>query len=207
MSKSNLLLIGAGGHAKACLEIIESTGIYSVASIVGLESELGQNVLGYSVIHTDNELENLQKEYEYAFIAIGQIQNSESRVRMHSRLIKLGFKLPTIVSSSAQVSRSVEIGIGTIVMNGAILNADCKIGENVIINTASVLEHDVTIGNHCHVSTRVVVNGGTKIGRGTFLGSGSVVRNGIEIGENSFVGMGSIITSSLPSDSRYKEKF
>ena len=205
MTSKQLVLIGAGGHAKACIEIIESIGEFSIAQIVGHESELGHKILGHTIKFIDADLVTLRQEYEFAFIGIGQIQNPEPRKRMFSKLTDLGFQVPTILSTKALVSKYADIGAGSIVMNATILNADCKIGENVILNSASLIEHDVVVGDYCHVSTRVTINGGSKIGQGTFLGSGTVVRNGIEIGENSFVEMGSVITRSLPSNFGYKE--
>ena len=205
MTSKDLILIGAGGHAKACIEIIESRGEYSIAHVVGQESEVGLNILGHTVRHTDSDLATLRGKYEFAFIAVGQIHSPELRMKLHARLAELGYQLPTILSKNAIISRFAEIASGSIIMNGAILNANCRIGKNVIINSGSLIEHDVLVGDHCHVSTRVTINGGTKIGQGTFLGSGTVIRNGIEIGENSFVGMGSVISRSLPSNSNHKE--
>lgn len=204
MADKEMILVGAGGHAKSCIEIIESIGQYSIAKVVGQEADLGSRVLGHEVRHTDADLASLREKYEFAFIGVGQIYDPEPRVRLFLRLSELGFKLPAIVSKNATVSEFAIVGNGSIVMNGAILNANCIIGENVILNSSSLIEHDVTVGNHSHISTRVTVNGGTKIGQATFLGSGTIVRNGIEIGDNSFVGMGSIVSKSLPANSNYK---
>jgi sugar O-acyltransferase (sialic acid O-acetyltransferase NeuD family) len=203
MSSKKIVLIGAGGHAKACIEIIESAGEYSIAQIVGQSPEIGSSVLGHVVKYTDADLALLREEYEYAFIGIGQMHNPEPRRGIHSKLLNLGYQIPTIISKYAIVSSNAKIGTGSIVMNGAILNADCTVGENVIVNSSALLEHDVFVGADCHVSTRVTVNGNSRIGQGTFLGSGTVIRNGILIGENSFVDMGSVITESLPPNSRY----
>jgi sugar O-acyltransferase (sialic acid O-acetyltransferase NeuD family) len=204
MNAKEMILIGAGGHAKSCIEVIESIGEYSITQVVGQEVDLGSRILDHVVRHTDADLAALRKKYEFAFIGVGQIHNPEPRVRLFLRLTELGFKLPAIVSKNATVSKFAIIGNGSIVMNGAILNADCVIGENVILNSSSLIEHDVTVGDHCHIATRVTVNGGTKIGQATFLGSGTIVRNGIEIGDNSFVGMGSIVSKSLPANSIFK---
>ena len=204
MSSKKIILIGAGGHAKACIEVIESAGEFSIAQIVGQSSEIGSTVLGYVVKHTDADLALLREEYEYAFIGIGQMHNPEPRREIHSNLLNLGYQMPTIISKHAIVSSKAKIGTGSIVMNGAILNSDCTVGTNVIINSSALLEHDVFVGDDCHISTRVTINGNSRIGQGTFLGSGTVIRNGIEIGENSFVDMGSVITESLPPNSRYR---
>lgn len=207
MTRRNLVLIGAGGHAKACIEVIESAGDYSVAHVVGQESDLGNQILSHKIAHTDKDLADLRNEFDLAFIAIGQIHSPEKRAETHTKLQRLGFQIPTIISPTSVVSSFAKIGSGSIIMNGAIVNADCKVGENVIINSASIIEHDVWVGDYCHVSTGVIINGDSRIGTGTFLGSGSVIRNGISIGENSFVGMGSVITQSLPPNSKQRDYF
>jgi sugar O-acyltransferase (sialic acid O-acetyltransferase NeuD family) len=204
MKPKELLLIGAGGHAKSCIDIIESKGDYSIAQIIGQKSEIGLSILGRTVRYSDSDLVNLRNEYEYAFVAIGQIHSPSTRKEIYLLLSELGYTFPVVISKSAVVSRYARIGSGSIVMNGAILNADCTIGENVIINSGSIIEHDVSIGDNCHVSTGVTINGGSKIGEGTFLGSGTVVRDGIEIGSNSFIGMTSVITKNLPPDTILK---
>lgn len=205
MKPKELLLIGAGGHAKSCIDVIESAGDFSVAQIIGQESEIGLSILGHTINYSDLDLEALRTEYEYAFIAVGQIHSPEVRVTLHSRLTLLGYSFPTIVSRSAIVSRYAEIGQGSIVMHGAILNSSCRVGQNVIINSGAIVEHDVTIGNNCHISTGVKINGSSRIGEGTFLGSGTIVRDGIEIGRNAFIGMGSVVTMNIPANSKMKE--
>lgn len=204
MKSRQLLLIGAGGHAKSCLDVIESASDFSVAQIIGQESEIGLSVLGRTINYSDSDLETLRNEYEYAFIAVGQIYSPDVRIELHSRLSKLGYSFPTIVSNSAVVSKHARIGAGSIVMNGAIINADCNIGHNVIINSGSIIEHDVSIGDNCHISTGVKINGHSKIGKGSFLGSGTTVRDGIEIGSNSFIGMASVVSKNIPANSIIK---
>jgi sugar O-acyltransferase (sialic acid O-acetyltransferase NeuD family) len=204
VTPKEIVLIGAGGHAKSCIEVIESTGEYSVAQIVGQETDLGLRILGHEVRYTDADLVNLKERYDFALIGIGQIRDPEIRIKLFLTLSEIGFKLPTIISKTATVSEFAQIGKGSIVMHGAILNADCVIGQNVIVNSSSLIEHDAKISDHCHVATSVTVNGGAKIGERTFLGSGTIVRNGIEIGDNSFVGMGSVVSKSLASNSFYK---
>lgn len=207
MKSKGLLLIGAGGHAKSCIEIIESLGDFFIAEVIGRESEIGRSILGRTVRYSDSNLVNLRNEYDYAFIAIGQIYSPATRKRIYSKMSELGFEFPTFISKGAQVSRYARIGAGSIVMNGVIVNADCKIGENVILNTGSIIEHDVLIENNCHVATNVTINGEAVIGEGTFIGSGSTVKNGIEIGENCFIGMGTRVINSIPSNSIVKANF
>ena len=46
MRSGDLLLIGAGGHAKSCADVIERGGAYRIAGVVGLPLEVGQLCLG-----------------------------------------------------------------------------------------------------------------------------------------------------------------
>ena len=45
-----IIVVGAGGHARSCIEVIESEGIYKIAGLVGLKSEVGEEICGYKVI-------------------------------------------------------------------------------------------------------------------------------------------------------------
>ena len=42
--RNKLILIGAGGHARSCIDVIEQEGKFKITGIVGLESELGLQV-------------------------------------------------------------------------------------------------------------------------------------------------------------------
>jgi sugar O-acyltransferase (sialic acid O-acetyltransferase NeuD family) len=190
MSKPSLILMGAGGHAHACIDVIEQHGGYQIAGFVGMPEELHHNHLGYCVIATDSDLAELVKEYKYALVTVGQIQSPTNRMRLYRQASKFGFQLPTIIAPSAHVSRHAAIGAGTIVMHGAIINAGVRVGDNCIINTRALIEHDARVEDHCHISTGAILNGNAYIGAGSFIGSGSIVKEGIRLGNCCLVGMG-----------------
>ena len=203
MSKPNLILIGAGGHAHACIDVIEQHDQFRIAGLVGTPEEMHTRHLGYSVIATDNDLPRLAKEYRFACIAVGQIQSPNSRIRLYRQATELGFQLPVVTAPSAHVSRHATIGSGTVVMHGAIINAGARVGVNCIINSRALLEHDVTVESHCHLSTGVILNGGVKIGEGSFVGSGSIIKEGISLGEYCVVGMGLSVRHNQSACARF----
>lgn len=190
MSGRSLLLIGAGGHAAACIDVIEQHGVFAIAGLIGAADEIGNVVLGYPVLGADAELPVLAAKFGCALVVIGQIKTPEPRIRMFTQLTRLGCELPTIVSPRAYVSRHATLGAGTIVMHGATVNARVSVGDNCILNTHSVIEHDARVADHCHVATGAIVNGAASIGTGTFVGSQSCVRQGIKLGSHCVVGMG-----------------
>jgi sugar O-acyltransferase (sialic acid O-acetyltransferase NeuD family) len=190
MSKPSAILIGAGGHAHACIDVIEQQGEYRIAGLVGMRDELHTEHLGYAVIATDTELPQLAKDYEFAFITVGQVHSPDTRIRLYERAVELGFTLPSIVSPAAHVSRHTTVGAGTFLMHDAIINAGADVGRNCIVNTRALVEHDAVVEDHCHISTGAILNGSVHIGSGSFLGSGCVIKDGVTLGKNCVVGMG-----------------
>lgn len=197
MTTDNILLVGAGGHALACIDVIESEARFNIQGLLGSTSEIGERRLGYPVLGVDADLRRLYKPGSYGLVCVGQIKLVDNRKRLFANLRESGYSLPTIISKSAWVSPHASIGMGSIIMHGAVVNAGADIGENCIINNQSLIEHGVKIGSHCHISTGALVNGGVEIGEGSFIGSGSQLREGIKIGQNCIVGLGSSIYSDL----------
>ena len=197
MSKPTILLIGAGGHALSCIDVIEQEGVYKIAGLIGLTSEMNIQILRYSVIGTDKDLAQLANKHQYAFISVGQIKTPTHRIRLYQDAVKLGFQLPALVSATAYVSPHATIEAGTIVMHGAIVNAGARIGKNCIINSRALIEHDTTVEDHCHISTGTILNGNVRIGTGSFVGSGSVIKEGVSVGKICTIGMGLSVRHNL----------
>jgi len=190
VTRPAILLAGAGGHARACIDVLEQEGRFAVAGLVGLPHEVGTRIIGLPVLGTDADLPALLADYAHALVAIGQIKTPEPRMRLFDLLEQSGCALPVIVSPRAYVSRHATLGAGTIVLHGAVVNAGAVVGRNCIINSQSLVEHDAAIGDHCHIATAAAINSGVRIGAGTFIGSNSSVRQGINIGERCLIGMG-----------------
>jgi len=196
---ASILLVGAGGHAAASLDVIESEGRFTVAGLVGSPAEVGTRVLGYPVLGADYDLPDLVARHQSALVAVGQIETPEPRIRLFERLRQLGCELPTIVSPLARVSKHATLGAGTIVMHGAIVNASAVVGCNCIINSQALVEHDAVIADHCHIATAAVINGGVRIGAGTFIGSNATVRESVKVGERCMIAMGELLRTDCES--------
>ena len=194
-----IILIGAGGHARSCIDVIELSGLFEIAGLVEKSKLNNQENLGYPIIGTDDDLQNLRQKYSHSLITVGQIKSPKIRIKLYQLLKELDFTLPVIVSSQAYVSKHSQIGEGSIIMHGAIVNANAKIGKNCIINNYSLVEHDSTIGDHCHIATGAIINGEVTIGCETFIGSGAITKQCISIGNNCIIGAGAILKSDVNS--------
>ena len=203
MSKSKVLLIGAGGHAVSCIEIIEAEDKNEIIGLIGTPSEVGKKLLGYEVVGSEKDLADLLSLTSNLILGIGQIKSPNLRIEIKDKFITKGFTFKSVVSPTAQVSKHAVIGIGTVVMHKVVINAGVKIGDYSIINTGSIIEHGSQVGNFSHISTRVISNGETSIGNNTFVGSGTIIMEQIKIGNNCIVGMGQQVRHDLSDYSTY----
>ena len=195
-----IILIGAGGHARACIDVIEQEGKFRIAGLAEKDESTAVKNIGYPIIGVDDDLKILRQKYAHALVTVGQVKSPETRIKIYKILLGLEYQLPVVISPSAYVSKHSEICEGTIIMHGAIVNAGASIGANCIVNNKALVEHDAKIGNHCHIATGAIVNGEVKIGEGTFIGSGVVTKQSIIIGKNCVIGAGCIIKKSQPDN-------
>ena len=153
MKKSPILLIGAGGHAAACIGVLEAERKYHIVGLVGKPGEVGKKLFGHKVVGDEWALPCLLKSCRNVLVAIGQIKTPANRQKVYKKAKTLGAKFPVIHSPFSQVSPQATLGEGTIVMPGAIVQPGVTVGRNCILNSRCLLEHGVKIGDHCHIST------------------------------------------------------
>lgn len=190
--KPKLLLIGGGGHCRSLIDVIEAEEKFEIIGIIDVPEKIGESVLGYKIIGSNEDLERLKGECAYALIAFGQIKSPDGRIRMFEHLKAIGYALATIISPRAYVSKHARIGEGSVVLHDALINANATVGDNCIINTKALIEHDCIIGDHCHISTGAILNGGSTLKQGSFFGSNAVCKEAITMEERSFIKAGSV---------------
>lgn len=194
MSPKNLILVGGGGHARACADVISTTKKFNIIGYTDVKINNGMSA--YKYLGTDDVLTDYINN-SFFIITIGQIKSYSKRKDLFNYLKKNKAKIISIKSLNSYVSNDSKIGTGTIIMHGAIVQADVEIGENCIINDKALIEHNVTIGDNCHISTGAIVNGNVKIGNGVFIGSGAIIKNEVSIADNCIIGMGVVLKQNV----------
>lgn len=188
--KEALLLIGCGGHAKSIIDLIEAKNDFNIYGLIGLESNRGIKINDYGVIGADKDLDQLRKECDKAFVAIGHFGNTYKR-RIITKMIKsYNYRLPTIISPYCTISKRAAIGYGTSIGHGCVLNSGVVVENSCIINSKALIEHDSVIGEHSHVSTGVIINGNVEIGSDCFIGSGCIIREGLKFPDGTIISAG-----------------
>ena len=190
----NVVIIGAGGHAKVIADIVLKSG----DNLVGfLDDTKSGNVIGdYCVLGKVEDAEKFADDYEL-IIAIGS--NSVRKAISE----KLNAKWYTAIHPSAQIGCVAEIGEGSCVMANAAVNSCAVVGKHCIVNTGAVIEHDCRLENYVHVSPNATLCGTVSIGELTHIGAAAVVKNNISVCREVTVGVGAAVVKNITESGIY----
>lgn len=190
----DVLVVGAGGHAKVCLEALSDSGF----RVVGCLNAGGEPVAGVQceVVGRDVDLAAIAAErgVTNVFVAIG---DNHARAAVSQRAVAAGLTLVNAVSRFAMVSGGATLGRGVAVLAGAVVNTSAAIGDGVIVNTRSSVDHDSWISDFAHVAVGVSLAGGVVIGAHTLVGVGASVAPGVHVGADVVVGAGAVVVRDV----------
>lgn len=196
--EGSLLIVGAGGHCISVLDAIPKDA-YGTITLSDLPSRVGQSVMGIPITATDDDWQHIYHAgCVHAFIAVGSVGDPSKRIRIHQRLMQMGFLLPAIIDQTAVVSKSAVLAPGVFVGKRAVVNAQASIGECAIINTAAVIEHDCVVGEFAHVAPGACLAGNVEVRAKAHIGIGAIVIEGVRIGEEAILGAGAVATDHIP---------
>ena len=198
----NVVIIGAGGHAKVIADIIDKSKDIVIGFLDDNKTK-GDIIVKeeqYKVIGRIDDCRKIQLESpEIEFvIAIG---NNKVRKQIAERYENLKFY--TAIHPSSQIALDVEIGEGTVVMANTSINTSVKIGKHCIINTGTIIEHDNILKDYVHISPNATLCGTVEIGGLTHVGAGATIRNNIKICDNCVVGAGSVVVKDIKQYGTY----
>lgn len=193
----NIILIGAGGHFRSCIDVIESSRKFKIIGVIDRSYKKKSEIFNYKYLGNDEEIDNLISKSNSFLITLGQIKDPKPRKIIFKKLKKCKANLPCIISKYAYCSKKAKLDKGSIIMNKAFVNTNAKIGSNCIINTGAIVEHDCIVKDNCHISTNVTLNGSVIIEENCFIGSNSVIIQGVKIGKNNVIPAGSVIKKNV----------
>lgn len=197
-----VLLVGAGGHARVCLEALLDDGSTQVIGAVSRD-RAGLTDLGVPMLGEESDLEDVTQSARVTAICVA-VGDNATRARIVKKWTERGRRftppvgLATVVSRFAMLSTSASLAEGAQVLPGAVVNAATTIGRAAIVNTNASVDHDGSVGEFAHVAPGCAIGGGVTIGEGAFLGIGARVLPGRTIGAWSTVGAGAVVTSDVP---------
>jgi len=194
--------LGAGGHAKVVIEILQADRQYEVIGLLDPNRDIhGKSVLGIPVLGDDGHLPILKaRGVEHFFVGLGSTSDLKPRRRLYEFALSQGMKPVSAIHPRAVISPSATLGLGATVMSVATINAAAQLGENVIVNTGAIVEHDCIVGNHVHIATGARLASTVHVGDTTHIGIGAVIRQLITIGSGVLVAAGAVVVDDVPDN-------
>lgn len=199
-SAEHILIYGAGGHAKAVMEMVQAIGAYQIAGILDDNPALaGKSVLGIPVLGGRNLLPLLrEKGLGWAANGVGGILDIAVRVRLFELQEVAGFGFPALAHPRATVEPSAILGDGIQVFANAYIGSSTLLHSRCMINTGAIISHDCEIGRYTHIAPGAMLAGHVHVGERSLVGMGVTTAIGIKIGSGVRIGNGAIIYADVP---------
>lgn len=196
--KEDIIILGTGGHAAVLIDIIESAGKYNIIGVTDISTAQGTTYKGYTILGNDSILEDyFNRGCRNVAIGVGGYKNNIFRSDLFKKMKKIGFKIPSHIHPSANISKTVEVGEGSVIFSGVNINSNVVIGQNNIIATGSNIDHNTVLSNDVLISAGVTVGGYVKISEKVLCALGCNVISGVEIGSEILVGAGAVVVKSI----------
>lgn len=193
----NVIVIGAGGHAKVIADIILKSGDNLLGFLDDFKEKDTVILEDYKVLDKAENAPNYNEENTYFIIGIGDNQTRKNFTE------KFNLKYYTAIHPTAVIGSDVQIGEGSCVMPNACINPGSVIGRACIINSAALIEHDNVLGDFVHVSPSATTCGDVKIGELTHVGARATIRNRVTIAPEVVVGMGATVVGDILEKGTY----
>jgi sugar O-acyltransferase (sialic acid O-acetyltransferase NeuD family) len=179
-----LVLVGAGGHARALVEALGARGLALSAYVDRAECAWLPGLRRY-----DNDDASKDHDEDGFVLGIGAVNPDglARRLELFRRYAARGWTAPAVVHPAAVVSVSAALGAGSHILAAAVVQPGTAIGAAAIVNTGAIVEHDSTVGEGAHVAPGAIVLGGVRVGACAMIGAGAVVLQGASVPDRALV--------------------
>lgn len=198
---TKIIVYGAGGHAKAIMEMIAVIGQQEIVGIIDDDPTLvGQQVMGYTVLGNASILRNLlNKGVGIAANGVGGIINFNIRKLIFDRLDDNGFNQPAICHPKATIENSAVVKVAVQVFANAYIGSSVVLEPRCMVNTGAIVSHDCVIGELSHIAPGALLAGGVVVGKQVLVGMGVTTAIGVRIGDGCRIGNGSSVLKDVPA--------
>ena len=164
----NLLIVGAGGQGRCCLDIARDMNIFNKISFLD-DQNINKVINDCKVIGSIDEMSSYYPEYTHIHIAIG---NNSVRNKLLLQAKELGY---------------ATIGEGSVLFPHAVIEANAVIGKGCIITANTTINHDATLNECVLVNTGTVIRPNTVINQYVSIGSHCLITMNKQIDKDEFI--------------------
>lgn len=203
MTKQKIVIIGAGGHAKEAVAILEQ--LSNPPKLVGFAEQAdrlpdNRTCMGYPC---DTREALLKYNPTHYLLAVG---NGVARRQLVPDLAQAGLQPFILTAPHVFIGKQVTLGQGCLIYPNSVLTADIIIGDHVHINTGCTISHDCSIGDYTTISPGVHIAGNVRVEEDVFIGIGANIINGtpgapLVIGKGSVIAAGALVKEHVSAGS------
>lgn len=202
MTGRPVIIVGAGGHAKVLLEILQLRGS-EILGFTDLDPKrAGQRIHGLTILGGDESVLGNDPGKVHLVNGIGSTGAMEARKEVFERFTSRGYDFASVVHPAAIISSNSALGTGVQIMAGAVIQIDVTISSNCIVNTGAIVEHDCRIDAHVHLAPGVTLSGGVVVGEQTHVGTGATIVQGVVVGRRCTVAAGAVVITHVKDGTR-----
>jgi sugar O-acyltransferase (sialic acid O-acetyltransferase NeuD family) len=198
-SLRDLVIVGAGGHGRELLDIIEAiNSVEATFRFLGFIDD-GSPDLERLARRNASHLGTLDTIGTYGAEYVVGIGDGEARRQVVSVADAAGCEAATLIHPAASCGGDVVLGPGVVLAAGARVTTNVRLGAHTHLNINSVVSHDCAVDAFVTLSPGALVNGSVRIGEGAFLGTAAVITPGRSVGSWSKVGAGAVVVDDVRS--------
>ena len=199
-----LVVVGAGGHGRELLDVVEAGAAASPGSVelVGVVddapsevnlarlAERGVPFLG----DVDAWLASASPGVRY-LLGVG---SGDSRRALDERFTAAGLEPATAVHPAAVVGSEVLLAPGVVVLAGAVVATNTRVGRHTHVHRSANVGHDCVLGAYVTVNPSASISGDCVVEDDVLVGVGASVLQGLTLRRGATVGGGACVVKDVP---------
>lgn len=189
--------MGAGGHGRELLDVIEATNAFGTTEfeVLGVldDGDVDHDLLAVRGIEFLGPVDRLVELGVAYLVGIG---SGDARRAVDLRAGSLAS--PAVRHPAATTGSEIRTGPGSVVAAGARLTTNIRLGRHTHVGVNSTIGHDAVLGDYVTVLPGATVSGNVTLEDEVTVGTGAAIIQGVTIGAGTFVGAGAVVIDDLP---------
>lgn len=205
MSRERVVVIGASGFGRECLDTVEAMQAAGAdVEIVGViddsPSMVNVDRLSARGIRHLGSIESFLAQGDKGVAYVVGIGSPEVRRRIVEQLDVLGYAAFTAIHPAAVIGSQPSFADGVVVCAGAVVSTNVRLGRHVHINPNATIGHDADLSDFVSVNPGAVISGEVMVESEVLIGAAATVLQGLSVGANAVVGAGSVVVHDVANE-------
>ena len=193
-SPSNLMIVGAGGHALSVADAALSAG-WTVVGFYSPDGTGPASILGPVL----SSLDALDLSETAFALGIGTNHSRETVAQNISNRFPQA-EIVSVAHATAWVSSHATIHPGAVILAHSSVGPGSTVGRGALLNTGASLDHESSLGDYASLGPGARTGGNVSIGERTMIGIQAGIQHGVMVGSDCVVGAHSLVNSDLDSN-------